>query len=1227
MAAVKERTQQTMPEQVSSFVEDKKAGPRKSVAFDQLPDEIIEQILELTSPNSFASLIVLNRKWRMISQQSYLYAHHLSQCPSYRAAHRGTPPSEDEDSLPLLRRQFAHEVKRNLFDAYLRPAETVINLLSTSISSTSAPGGEAFNFSLSPKGHHLLAYSSSRIHVLDVTGQELVVKRELKIFRRPVSTTITDDGSLLAVLSTDLQVDIYDLTGKHPKHCRVVELDHTPRTIALSPEGSVLAAAYDSGVEVSSLDSRAGTDRRSVKCYAVDSLSFSQDGRQLLGTSIQSRNSSTVVLTAPYYDPGTSLPDASVSALWTTSILFPNGSRDCSHAVLLPSAVDDEASWTFTYDRAFETFRAVRIDDLRNGTTYFTGPIAHSGSVTHLLPSTLPAASSSGDLVAAGFQGSIWLYGVPEDLDAPTGISNAESEAGPPSPIGNRNSALSSQPINRQPGSGRVPQWQILCDRFRNTFVEGRKASTLMGVSAMTWISQNPRSHAERLVAVAPGVGEKCTIDDDGMSPTDGGRITILDFDYNISNGRKRVLTIEVGQKEPEILEEEHKDLETEVALVRRRTVAQRQGNHGFSRPPAMPRPPIPAAPSIPSRQAARVSFGASSAQDPSQSADDLDESASVDEEEAFDAPYSQTNPRSVTTLRRAATAAANNRRLHPRAVAQGHIEYRRADGREEHPHESDADNWVPPPPPYSKEPVPTLPEHIQKSILAQASRKPQQISTLHNSAVSDLADLGSVQRSRTTLFSSARPRGSSLQRIPSDSTLRTSVQDDSPRPLTSPATITFDDIYDVSPPSSPRLATRQPAPAPIQISRKPVATGAGPDAAEQSSEAFHATTNSRQHMQPAPQIPADQLITAPTSTQDSRQAMPTPAQIGTSEPTATSSNAVLTREHLDKDLPPPPNDDHRLLFPPPTTEGLLGDDGMPKLQPSPPLPRRSETVPIRAMVVENEDILTIPKRSETAPTPPVGAPVDPHGAAIAPLSMPSADQLARLKSRKGRPRNLSNPSRPRAGSNPINQPHLAQPNQSASSSRASSRESTLRRSVSDPSRIQTQNLSHGSQEKSHGAPRAAAGAIGRSPSNSRLAPSNSPSHAAHPPSASPSRRVSKRNSNPRLAIPEDPESQPSMARLETIRSVDSAAEPSPAFISPKPLTLARTSSRAEKSAAKNIQDAKKRGWRASLRKDKSKTKATRSQDQIDIIDWTNLSSEHVAMEKESKSGGKCAVM
>jgi hypothetical protein len=71
------------------------------------------------------------------------------------------------------------------------------------------------------------------------------------------------------------------------------------------------------------------------------------------------------------------------------------------------------------------------------------------------------------------------------------------------------------------------------------------------------------------------------------------------------------------------------------------------------------------------------------------------------------DEPYSQQQPRSQFSLHRAATIAANSSagRNHLRALPTRPLEYRRADGLREMPHESDADNWVPPPPAYTAEP------------------------------------------------------------------------------------------------------------------------------------------------------------------------------------------------------------------------------------------------------------------------------------------------------------------------------------------------------------------------------------------------------------------------------------------------------------------------------------------------------------------------------------------
>ena len=758
-----------------------------------------------------------------MSQQTHLYLHQLSQCASFAASHP-TFRGADHENLPELRRLFAREVKRNLFEAYLRPSETVLKLVSTSISSSSSPGGEGMQFSASPRGHHILAYNSSRIYVIDVRGDEYKMARELKIQRKPASACIKDDGKLLAVHSSEMQVNLYDLEKSPPRHKQSIILDNIPRTIALSPCGSVLATAYDGGIEVSSLAAGAlPSDKRAVKCDVVDALAFSFDGTQILGTTTQSASPSTVVLTAPYYDPGSQVANDNVSAMWTTSILFPNTSRDCSHAVLLQDGVEDEACWTFTYDRSFETFRAVRVGDLRNGTTYFTGPAPKQTPCTRLTPSTLPAATFQGDLVASGFQGKdIWVYGIPEDLDAVPETASANNETGSmASGLGRRNSSqsgLSRHPSNRGQDAGNevVPQWRMLCDDLRNTLVAGRKIVELNGASSVKWVAGfGGTSAKERLVVGARGVsGPMLITEEDNMDFADGGRLAILDFDYRITNGQKRDITIEVGSDEAELLQEERRDLETEVAIVRRRTVAQRRGNRAnllraatATDPRALSMIVIPRVdteeddPLVPRRIGRNL---ASASLSPTENVDSGD-AVSIEEQEAMDAPYAHASPRSAPTLRRAATAAAVNRRLNPTLAGGTPVEYRRADGRAEHPHESDADNWVPPPPPYQEDDPVSVPAFLRGPAVAPKEPPAGQATKAAHQTVQDTqsrqadAFQTDLQRSHDLIT-----RQLSHQRVPTDAA-------DENRPVSGEsAHLDAEDIYGVSPPGSPGLPSTE---------------------------------------------------------------------------------------------------------------------------------------------------------------------------------------------------------------------------------------------------------------------------------------------------------------------------------------------------------------------------------------------------------------------------------
>ncbi|KAL8657273.1 MAG: hypothetical protein Q9226_002084 [Calogaya cf. arnoldii] len=748
----------------------------------ELPPEIIEHILYLTDPETFASLILVNHAWRAASQTPHLYAYHLSRCPSFSITNNVITGPFTDTSLPRLKQQFVREVKRNLFQAYLRPRQTVVSITSSTTScSASFPGGEAFEFAFSPNGVWTLALSSSRIYVLDTLSSNISVLRELKVLRRPVSAAILNDGSILAVLSTDRRVNVYDLSNASVKHLRAVTLDNPPHTMALSPKGEVLAAAYDGGIELHSLAINAlATDRRSVKCDYIDSLVFSKDGTMLLGTTQHSANPSTVVLSAPFYDEtNQELPAKDVvSHMWTSQILFPNSSRDCSHAILLPDHTEGDANWTCTYDRVFESFRAVRTDDLRNGTTYFTGPKRRPGTTprgakTKLTPCTLPATTGHGDLVAAGFLGKdIWLYGVPEGLET----SNIEHT--PESTTSTRQNSTSSSgrspAMSHTRGEGselrRLPQWQVLVDKNRNVLVKGRMIAEVPGVTGVKWVEQEhlekgSRSVAERLLVSAPGgVSEPSDIDEDGFVSVDGGRLIVLDFDRGLSDGKIEQLHFEVGTVEPEMLEEQDMDIDAEVDIIRRRTTRQRIG-HGIGTSVA---DALASAPELPTHEAA-MAAALSNAEAPAAPTDDPlvpraigrghvpaspIEGLSLEEaSQVFDGPYSHSQPRSRTSLYRSATAVAANRQRNPPRIPlpdSGQIRYRRPDGRGELPHESDADNWVPPPPMYTPKPEWPLPDYLRQTLAppmprqnaferrrSRSAERPRRASTVHESSSS----------------------------------------------------------------------------------------------------------------------------------------------------------------------------------------------------------------------------------------------------------------------------------------------------------------------------------------------------------------------------------------------------------------------------------------------------------------------------------------------------------
>ncbi|SZF00278.1 unnamed protein product [Blumeria hordei] len=769
-------------------------------AFEKLPEEIIVQILQTADPNVFASLILLNKRWHQVSSKSSLYCHQISQCFSFSITNQAlTLQQDDEKNLPMLRRTFAQEAKRNLFEVYLRPRITKVKFVFKLDNPDLALSGDSLHMISSPQGRFIVAYNSSGIHIIDLSGLDVAVKKSFRVLHKPKLLAITEDGSTLAILSTDLQVNIYNLSGSKPKRIRAMTLDHAPRSIALSPKGCVIAAAYDSGIEVSSLNpTNFSNERRSVKCSTVDSLTFSRSGTQMLGTTISSATPSTVILTAPYYDPGAAMPEDCISALWTTSILFPNVSRDCSHAILLPNSFEEEANWSFTYDRAFESFRAVRLDDLRNGTTYFTGPTAKSSTEQKLLPTTVPAVNKSGQLVASSFQGSIWIYGIPEDLDyisnhKDSANNNGENDLQAPfSELGRSNSSNSIRPstlIREQ--SCKMPQWQFLCDQFRNTFVEGQNIAFVEHASALTWVHSQSSLYSDRLVVVAPDK------ENENGVPFANALLTVLDFNFSHKDGVKEDRTIDLNLVDSDTLFGECCEVEMKSSKCLLKTCPSQQNSSGFNTEASNDAKNEPSSNELLESGVQEI---VPSINDPRPISGypnfPYHNEITSSGDDALDAPYSHNSPRSRITLHRAATAVAINRIHNPQSSNCEFTQENYYAADEVHQTQPDLDAWNPPPPPYS--PDSTLRESEDLMIEEPGESNTLRISQNNLCEISGLEspDTGSDDhffscKDSLSISSEYRSDGNPLNRTLSNSEVKSTEwalsNEQQQRPVTSP--------------------------------------------------------------------------------------------------------------------------------------------------------------------------------------------------------------------------------------------------------------------------------------------------------------------------------------------------------------------------------------------------------------------------------------------------------
>ncbi|KAJ5684367.1 uncharacterized protein N7477_000712 [Penicillium maclennaniae] len=712
--------------------------------FHRLPPNVIELILYLADANAFASLALLNRQWRRVSESPSLYAYHLAHCPSFAWTRGVIPIPGEADSLPDLKRQFLAKARQNAFDVFMRPRQTLVRLISSSMSSSTAfPQGEVFRFAFSTNGRLVLCISSSRIIVLDVAMDYVTVKHEFQTRRRPMGATIQDDGSLLAVLSSTHRVNVYRLNSDEAKHIQTITLNDAPRDLTFSPTGGVLALSFEDSIEVHAIgEETLSTERRAARCPRVDALSFSSDGSTLLGSPLDYAEDGTVAITAPFYtESGTDASPREVQRrMWTTQILFPEIAQKFTHACLIENHDEMDDNWIIGYDIQLAAFRTIRINNINSGCVYFASPFLPE-ETRERLPTMLPTIDETGEVVAFGFQDSkIWVYGVPGRLDASQTNVTPGSQAITGTQIGGNHHYEGQRAVrdNLAQLDKIVQQPKIL--------VRGRQVTEMHGITTIRWVRpfQVP-SARRRLVAVAPGGVRPQAFGDEDV-PVDGGRLLLLDFERWTMHGNDIELDIEVGETAAKTLTEPDSSLDTEVELERRRTRLRRPDTESsLAHWPSMP----------PSRGAQRST---SQAQIPLHRHNSIlaPISGEPTSNDVVDIPYDNTQPRSQETLHRAATATAS---IRGRYEAQ----YRNAPGHRQTPHESDADNWVPPPPPYSKDPDAPLPEHLQQTLLPGVPGAPE--------IPRDAAASTPIQRAQTTVAGPTsedhpRPQSAILQRL-----------------------------------------------------------------------------------------------------------------------------------------------------------------------------------------------------------------------------------------------------------------------------------------------------------------------------------------------------------------------------------------------------------------------------------------------------------------------------
>lgn len=527
-----------------------------------------------------------------------------------------------------------------------RPRVTILKIVSTAASSSAGfPQGEAFGFSISPGGRRIAAYNSARLYILQTTPLPVGISQDFELKRRPLAVEVLDDGTFLAILSDQHTVNVYDLSQS--RRCKTIKLDFPTYCIALAPMGGLLAAAYEGGVEIFSLDPSAlPTDRRAVRSQRMDRLSFSQDGSTLLGTTTRVNASSSVIVNVPVFpaSPDGVPTSEELKEAWCSELLHPENIRNSSHASFMREDGNTCNDRLFAWNGIADTFGMLNTTDLQYGNVDFpvvvSPPLSTCGGCGAAIKSA-PALDEYGDTVAMIVNDrTVRLYIVPHKA----------SENG----VG-----VEAHSIDHELDEGYGCPFSDARWVYSDTSRPGQS---------------NHQAHVQgRLLVTSPGGVGDSGLPEESVQDMEGGRIIMFDFDTQFSGQPTQTYSLALGKSPPQTLEEPEIDVADEVALIRRRTINQSKGGGLSQRPVTLGRAATtfnPArngvrtnSPAFNLRRASSTPSINSGQLDAARALPDLLETNEASEPTAaIDEPFLNTAPRSQASLQRAASNAQRHR-------------------------------------------------------------------------------------------------------------------------------------------------------------------------------------------------------------------------------------------------------------------------------------------------------------------------------------------------------------------------------------------------------------------------------------------------------------------------------------------------------------------------------------------------------------------------------------